>query len=70
MKLDKRIEKKKQKDVVTALVCPDCGGTNVDYELGLITGRKYSCPDCGYIGAFILERKAIVDEDDEGITEI
>ena len=64
MKVKMKVEKKKPKDVVTALVCPDCRSTDVDFELGLITGRKYLCRDCGYVGAFILERKVVVHEDD------
>ena len=65
MKLDKRVEKKERKEVVTALICPDCGGTNLIWQGGLITGQKYHCVDCHYRGAFVLERKVIVHEDDE-----
>jgi transposase-like protein len=69
MKIKHRIEKRKRDDVVTALVCPDCGGTNLVYEGGYVTGRKYHCPDCHYRGAFVLERRVIV-KDDETVEEI
>ena len=69
MKLDKKVEKRKRVEEVTALVCPDCGGTNVVYEGGLLLGQKYHCVDCHYRGTFILERKVII-EDDEKIREV
>jgi transposase-like protein len=69
MKLKKKVEKAKKKDVVTTLVCPDCGGTNITWEGGYITGQKYHCKDCHYRGSFILERKVIVKED-ETVEEI
>ena len=34
---------------------PQCGGTNIIYESGLITGYKYNCKDCNYLGALIIE---------------
>lgn len=37
------------------LICPQCGGNELYYEAGLITGYKYHCKDCDYIGAFIIE---------------
>ena len=69
MKIKQKIEKKQKKDVVTTIFCPDCGGTDLYYEAGWITGRKYHCPDCHYIGAFVLERKVVIKED-ESIEEI
>lgn len=38
------------------LICPHCGGTDIYYEAGLITGYKYHCKNCDYIGAFIIEQ--------------
>lgn len=38
------------------LLCPDCGGTELDYEAALITGYKYRCRSCGYVGPFVVER--------------
>ena len=64
MKVKVKVEKRKPRDVVTAAVCPHCRGTNVSYEGGYITGRKYHCNDCHYIGALILERKVVVKEDE------
>jgi transposase-like protein len=39
----------------TILVCPLCGKSGLYYEAGLITGRKYHCKHCHYIGAFVVE---------------
>ena len=38
------------------LLCPHCGGTDLDFEAGLITGQKYHCKGCGYVGPFVLQR--------------
>ena len=38
------------------LLCPHCGGSDLDYEAGLITGQKYHCKACGYVGPFAVER--------------
>ena len=46
MKVKVKVEKRKPREVVTALVCPDCRGTNLSFEGGYITGRKYHCNDC------------------------
>lgn len=64
MKMKVKVEKKKPKDVVITLFCPHCRGTNITYEAGWITGRKYHCSDCHYVGAFVLERKVVVKEDE------
>lgn len=69
MKIKHKVERKKPREVVTTLVCPDCRGTNLVYEGGMITGLKYHCPDCHYRGAFVLERKVIV-RDDESVEEL
>ena len=69
MKVKVKVEKRKPREVVTALVCPDCRGTNLSFEGGYITGRKYHCNDCHYVGAFVLERKVVVD-DDENVKEL
>ena len=39
------------------LECPECHGTDLYYEAGLITGYKYHCKRCGYIGPFVIERE-------------
>ncbi len=41
-------------------ICPKCGSTHIHYVAGMVTGEKYICEDCGYIGSFILE----IDEED------
>jgi len=64
MKMKVKVEKRKPEDVVTTLICPHCRGTNLTYAGGLITGQKYHCVDCHYRGAFVLERKVIVRDDD------
>ena len=40
---------------VRLLVCPQCRGTDLYYEAGLITGYKYHCKSCSYVGAFVIE---------------
>jgi hypothetical protein len=43
------------------LFCPDCGSTDIYYELGGITGT-YHCHKCDYIGPFVIEDE-YVDSD-------
>jgi len=43
-------------EVVTTLLCPDCGSRELYYESGLISGYKYHCKDCDYIGSFVIEK--------------
>ncbi len=50
---------------VKLLQCPQCGSTDVHYEAGLITGYKYHCKNCHYIGAFIIEREVEPGEGSE-----
>ena len=45
----------KRKD--TVLICPVCKGTGLYYEAGLVTGYKYHCKDCDYVGAFVIEQE-------------
>jgi len=37
-------------------ICPQCGSTEIYYEAGMVTGQKYHCNRCGYIGSLIMER--------------
>ncbi|MDH7509275.1 MAG: hypothetical protein QHH00_07765 [Methanomassiliicoccales archaeon] len=37
------------------IVCPQCGSSDLYYEAGLMTGYKYHCKKCNYIGAFVIE---------------
>ena len=41
---------------VRVLQCPSCGSADIFYEAGGITGQKYKCQRCGYLGAFVIER--------------
>lgn len=52
----KNIHPKKSSKHVKTLLCPNCGGKELYYEAGLITGYKYHCKDCDYIGAFVIEK--------------
>jgi hypothetical protein len=36
------------------LFCPDCGSTDIYYEIGGITGT-YHCHKCDYIGPLVIE---------------
>ncbi|MDD1744103.1 MAG: hypothetical protein LUO85_05705 [Methanomassiliicoccales archaeon] len=36
------------------LFCPDCGSTEIYYEIGGITGT-YHCHKCDYIGPLVIE---------------
>ena len=38
------------------LTCPHCGSASLYYEAGLVTGYKYHCKDCDYVGAFVIEK--------------
>ncbi len=51
-------DKKRKRSVLT---CPECGSADMYYEAALITGYKYHCKRCGYIGAFVVEK----DMDDD-----
>ena len=44
------------------LECPQCHGTDLYYEAGLITGYKYHCKTCNYVGAFVIERQVEVPD--------
>lgn len=57
---DKKISKKAGR--VTTYICPDCGGRELYYEAGLISGYKYHCKDCDYIGTFVIEKDFKLDE--------
>jgi predicted RNA-binding Zn-ribbon protein involved in translation (DUF1610 family) len=47
------VPKKRKKTVLT---CPECGSADLYYETALITGYKYHCKRCNYIGAFVIEK--------------
>ncbi len=37
------------------LKCPKCGSSNIMPEAGFVTGYKYNCKDCSYVGSLIIE---------------
>ena len=39
----------------TVLRCPQCGSDDITYELGLITGYKYFCKNCKYVGPLVIQ---------------
>ena len=39
------------------LTCPQCGSGRLYYEAGLMTGYKYHCKSCDYIGTFVIEKE-------------
>ena len=54
---EQQLSGKRTGDKVKTLLCPMCGGKELYYEAGLITGYKYHCKDCDYIGAFVIEKE-------------
>ncbi len=56
-KLDEMIrEEEKKSPAKNVLVCPVCNSTDVVYHIGGELGYQYRCKNCGYVGAFILEK--------------
>lgn len=56
-KLDEMIrEEEKKSPAKKVLVCPVCNSTDVVYYIGGELGDQYRCKNCGYVGAFILEK--------------
>jgi len=58
-----RKDEKPRKRTIRVLTCPQCGSADLYYENALITGYKYHCKKCGYIGAFVIEKR--IEEDEE-----
>jgi len=57
-----RKKTKERKGPRRVLTCPQCGSADMYYEAALITGYKYHCKKCNYIGAFVIEKE--VDDAD------
>ncbi len=56
-KIEELIKEEEQKiHTNPVLICPECNSSNVSYYLGGELGYQYRCKDCGYIGAFVLEK--------------
>lgn len=49
--------KKDMKKVKMEVTCPDCGSSDLIYEAGLITGYKYRCKNCNYMGVYVIKKK-------------
>jgi hypothetical protein len=47
---------------ITAKFCPQCGGSDLYYENGMLMGYIYHCKKCDYVGAFVVEKDAEIDE--------
>jgi len=58
-----REDKPQKKRIIRVLTCPQCGSADLYYENALITGYKYHCKKCGYIGAFVVEKQ--IEEEEE-----
>ena len=59
-----RLPLKAKKRKLSVLTCPQCGSADLYYEAALITGYKYHCKKCNYIGAFVVEKE--IDDDIQG----
>jgi predicted RNA-binding Zn-ribbon protein involved in translation (DUF1610 family) len=60
---------RKKEHKKTVLRCPQCGSTDLYYELGLITGYKYHCKNCQYVGPLVIQDEVSKDDagrDDDG----
>jgi hypothetical protein len=42
--------------------CPECLGTELYYETGFMTGYKYHCKNCDYVGSFVIEKQVNFDQ--------
>ncbi|MBC7108556.1 MAG: TFIIB-type zinc ribbon-containing protein [Methanomassiliicoccales archaeon] len=51
------------KKIKKILVCPQCGSSDLYYEAGLLTGYKYHCKRCNYIGPFVIEIDVELEQD-------
>lgn len=40
----------------TVLTCPQCGSDDLYPEMGFMTGYKYHCNNCDYVGPLVVER--------------
>ena len=47
------------------LTCPHCGSADMYYEAGLVTGYKYHCNKCDYVGAFVIEKEMPTKKDEK-----
>ena len=45
------------------VTCPYCGSTRINYEAGMVTGQKYKCDECNYIGSLIFEKDVEIEDE-------
>lgn len=45
----------------TVLVCPQCRAAKLVPEAGFITGQRYRCLACDYVGSLVLEEDLPAD---------
>lgn len=48
---------RRRKNRKTVLRCPQCGSVNLILDAGLITGQRYHCLDCNYVGSLVLQEE-------------
>jgi len=60
-KLEELMEKESEKPK-GKLFCPECGSPSLYYFLGLYTGYKYVCKECGYRGPVVIEDGVIAEK--------
>jgi transposase-like protein len=56
------VSKKMKKTVLT---CPQCGSADLYYETAFITGQKYHCKKCDYVGSFVIEKDVEMGDEAE-----
>jgi transposase-like protein len=41
----------------SVLLCPSCRSDRIVYDAALITGQRYHCLNCDYVGSLVLEEE-------------
>lgn len=55
MRVEKMSGVKRRGGDKRVLRCPQCGSRELYYEAGMITGHKYHCKRCHYIGPLVIQ---------------
>ena len=55
------LKKPKRPKTKAVQVCPQCGSIKIYYEAGMVTGQKYHCKNCQYVGSLIFEKDILID---------
>ncbi|MBS3816792.1 MAG: hypothetical protein KGY76_04425 [Candidatus Thermoplasmatota archaeon] len=53
------------KEKKKVMKCPKCGSQKIYPEAAFITGFKYHCQECDYVGPFVIEEDADAGPDEE-----